>query len=45
MDIKRLDEVPPFITKDGSEIRELLAYRFRCGVPRRPHGDWVASTD
>jgi hypothetical protein len=33
MDIKRLDEVPPFITKDGSEIRELLAYRFRCGVP------------
>lgn len=27
MDIKNLDEVPPFITKDGSEIRELLAYR------------------
>jgi mannose-6-phosphate isomerase-like protein (cupin superfamily) len=27
MDIKNLVEVPPFITKDGSEIRELLAYR------------------
>src|SRR5580704_12347193 len=27
MDIKNLDEVPAFITKDGSEIRELLAYR------------------
>jgi len=27
MDIKQLTEVPPFITKDGSEIRELLAYR------------------
>jgi mannose-6-phosphate isomerase-like protein (cupin superfamily) len=27
MDIKNLDEVAPFITKDGSEIRELLAYR------------------
>jgi mannose-6-phosphate isomerase-like protein (cupin superfamily) len=27
MDIKKLDEVPPFITKDGSEIRELLAHR------------------
>jgi mannose-6-phosphate isomerase-like protein (cupin superfamily) len=27
MDIKNLDEVMPFITKDGSEIRELLAYR------------------
>lgn len=27
MDIKNLDEVPPFITKDGSEIRELLAHR------------------
>ncbi len=27
MDIKNLAEVPPFITKDGSEIRELLAYR------------------
>ncbi|MDB6019354.1 MAG: hypothetical protein JWR19_3843 [Pedosphaera sp.] len=27
MDIKNLNEVTPFITKDGSEIRELLAYR------------------
>ncbi|HEU6447446.1 MAG TPA: cupin domain-containing protein [Verrucomicrobiae bacterium] len=27
MDIKNLHEVPSFTTKDGSEIRELLAYR------------------
>jgi mannose-6-phosphate isomerase-like protein (cupin superfamily) len=27
MDIVSLNVVPPFITKDGSEIRELLAYR------------------
>jgi mannose-6-phosphate isomerase-like protein (cupin superfamily) len=27
MDLKNLDRVPPFITKDGSEIRELLAHR------------------
>ena len=27
MEIKQLTEVPPFITKDGSEIRELLAHR------------------
>ena len=27
MDIKNLDHVPAFITKDGSEIRELLAHR------------------
>lgn len=27
MDVKNLSEVPAFITKDGSEIRELLAYR------------------
>jgi mannose-6-phosphate isomerase-like protein (cupin superfamily) len=27
MDIKNLNEQPAFITKDGSEIRELLAYR------------------
>lgn len=27
MDIKNLDAVPAFITKDGSEVRELLAYR------------------
>jgi mannose-6-phosphate isomerase-like protein (cupin superfamily) len=27
MDVKNLDAATPFITKDGSEIRELLAYR------------------
>ena len=27
MDIQNLEKVPAFITKDGSEIRELLAYR------------------
>src|SRR6266545_5720858 len=27
MDIVSLNAAPPFITKDGSEIRELLAYR------------------
>jgi mannose-6-phosphate isomerase-like protein (cupin superfamily) len=27
MDIKNLNEAPPFTTKDGSEIRELLAHR------------------
>lgn len=27
MDVRNLAEVPSFITKDGSEIRELLAYR------------------
>ncbi|MEC9094936.1 MAG: cupin domain-containing protein [Planctomycetota bacterium] len=27
MEIKKLDKVPSFKTKDGSEIRELLAYR------------------
>jgi mannose-6-phosphate isomerase-like protein (cupin superfamily) len=27
MEIKNLTEVPAFITKDGSEIRELLAHR------------------
>jgi mannose-6-phosphate isomerase-like protein (cupin superfamily) len=27
MDIRNLHEVPAFITKDGSEIRELLAHR------------------
>ena len=27
MDIKNLNDVPAFATKDGSEIRELLAYR------------------
>jgi mannose-6-phosphate isomerase-like protein (cupin superfamily) len=27
MDVKNIESVPPFITKDGSEIRELLAHR------------------
>jgi len=27
MDIKNIDQVPAFTTKDGSEIRELLAHR------------------
>jgi mannose-6-phosphate isomerase-like protein (cupin superfamily) len=27
MDLKNLDEAPAFITKDGSETRELLAHR------------------
>jgi mannose-6-phosphate isomerase-like protein (cupin superfamily) len=27
MEVKNLGEIPPFITKDGSEIRELLAHR------------------
>jgi len=27
MDVRNLDELSAFITKDGSEIRELLAYR------------------
>ena len=27
MNVKNLNEVPPFTTKDGSEIRELLAHR------------------
>ena len=27
MDVKNLNDVPAFVTKDGSEIRELLAYR------------------
>ena len=27
MDIRSLEKTPPFTTKDGSEIRELLAYR------------------
>jgi len=27
MDIKNLDQMPAFVTKDGSEIRELLAHR------------------
>jgi mannose-6-phosphate isomerase-like protein (cupin superfamily) len=27
MDVRNIDHVPAFTTKDGSEIRELLAYR------------------
>ncbi len=27
MEVKNLEQISPFITKDGSEIRELLAYR------------------
>lgn len=30
MDIKNINEVPAFKTKDGSEIRELLAHRNSC---------------
>jgi mannose-6-phosphate isomerase-like protein (cupin superfamily) len=30
MDVKNLADVPSFTTKDGSEIRELLAYRNSC---------------
>jgi mannose-6-phosphate isomerase-like protein (cupin superfamily) len=30
MDIQNIDRVPAFITKDGSEIRELLAHRNSC---------------
>ncbi|RME96358.1 MAG: cupin domain-containing protein [Verrucomicrobia bacterium] len=30
MDVRQLAEVPAFITKDGSEIRELLAHRNSC---------------
>ncbi len=30
MDIKNLERVPAFTTKDGSEIRELLAHRNSC---------------
>ncbi len=30
MDIKNIDDVPAFTTKDGSEIRELLANRNSC---------------
>jgi mannose-6-phosphate isomerase-like protein (cupin superfamily) len=27
MDVRNINDVSPFVTKDGSEIRELLAYR------------------
>jgi mannose-6-phosphate isomerase-like protein (cupin superfamily) len=30
MDVKNIDHVPAFTTKDGSEIRELLAHRNSC---------------
>lgn len=30
MDVRNLLEVPAFITKDGSQIRELLAHRNSC---------------
>ena len=30
MHIRNIDHVPAFITKDGSEIRELLAHRNSC---------------
>lgn len=30
MDVRNIDQTPPFTTKDGSEIRELLAYRNSC---------------
>lgn len=30
MDVQNLDQVPAFTTKDGSEIRELLAHRNSC---------------
>jgi mannose-6-phosphate isomerase-like protein (cupin superfamily) len=30
VDIQNLDRVAPFTTKDGSEIRELLAHRNSC---------------
>ena len=30
MDVRNIDEVPAFTTKDGSEIRELLAHRNSC---------------
>ena len=34
MDIRNLNEVPSFITADGSEIRELLGFRDRGGRNR-----------
>jgi mannose-6-phosphate isomerase-like protein (cupin superfamily) len=30
VDVRNIDEVPAFTTKDGSEIRELLAHRNSC---------------
>jgi mannose-6-phosphate isomerase-like protein (cupin superfamily) len=30
VDVRNITQVPAFITKDGSEIREILAYRNSC---------------
>jgi len=30
MDVRNIDDIEPFVTKDGSEIRELLAHRNSC---------------
>jgi mannose-6-phosphate isomerase-like protein (cupin superfamily) len=30
MDVQNITQVPAFVTKDGSEIRELLAHRNSC---------------
>ena len=30
MDVTNIDQVPAFTTKDGSEIRELMAHRNSC---------------
>jgi mannose-6-phosphate isomerase-like protein (cupin superfamily) len=30
MDVQNIDRAPAFVTKDGSEIRELLAHRNSC---------------
>lgn len=30
MDVHNIDQVPAFVTKDGSQIRELLAHRNSC---------------
>jgi mannose-6-phosphate isomerase-like protein (cupin superfamily) len=44
MDVRNINEVPAFTTKDGSEIRELLAHRNSCirlqslAVARLPAG-------
>lgn len=30
MDVRHIDDMKPFVTKDGSQIRELLAHRNSC---------------
>ena len=30
MDVRNIDDMPAFTTKDGSQIRELLAHRNSC---------------